>query len=242
MWQPIRSQRRWPFRGFAEMESDIAEGVRMCRESCRYFPFCGGGPPSNKHFENGSFASTETLFCKLHMKACLDVTADRLEQHSPAREVGVPERATTPRPSRRLPVRRGVKFHLNADWSSCLAIGAGVEKHDAHFFFRGPWRPPTSAELAAPRRGSRAGGDYARRVTTTRRSRGSTNATAARLTTVSACSSFLRLRDAWWKLVDESAESGGPVRGVRSLRRERDRLPEFQATGRFWFSSDGSAW
>ena len=69
---------------FARMEAEVAEGVRMCRESCRYFPFCGGGPPGNKHFENGTFASTETLFCRLHMKSCLDVTADWLERHPPA--------------------------------------------------------------------------------------------------------------------------------------------------------------
>src|SRR5262245_11934191 len=81
---------------FVRMETDIAEGVRMCRESCRYFPFCGGGPPGNKHFENGTFASTETLFCRLHMKACLDVTADWLEQHPPpASEAEESQRAAT---------------------------------------------------------------------------------------------------------------------------------------------------
>jgi uncharacterized protein len=81
---------------FARMEADIAEGVRMCRDSCRYFPFCGGGPPGNKHFENGTFASTETLFCRLHMKACLDVTADWLERHPPTESVAeLPERAAT---------------------------------------------------------------------------------------------------------------------------------------------------
>jgi uncharacterized protein len=69
---------------FAAMEADIAEGVRMCRQACRYFPFCGGGPPGNKHFEHGTFATTETLFCRLHMKACLDVTADRLERRPQA--------------------------------------------------------------------------------------------------------------------------------------------------------------
>jgi uncharacterized protein len=69
---------------FTRIEADIAEGVRMCRESCRYFPFCGGGPPGNKHFEHGTFAATETLFCRLHMKACLDVTAGWLERHPPA--------------------------------------------------------------------------------------------------------------------------------------------------------------
>jgi uncharacterized protein len=78
---------------FARMEADIAEGVQMCRESCRYFPFCGGGPPGNKHFENGSFASTETLFCRLHVKSCLDVTADRLERYPIACDAEDPERA-----------------------------------------------------------------------------------------------------------------------------------------------------
>jgi uncharacterized protein len=82
---------------FARLEADIAEGVRMCRASCRYFPFCGGGPPANKHFENGTFASTETLFCRLHMKACLDVTADRLERHPPISCAPAPTDAPTAR-------------------------------------------------------------------------------------------------------------------------------------------------
>ena len=68
---------------FAAMEADVAAGVRMCRDECRYFPFCGGGPPGNKHFEHGTFAATETLFCRLHVKACLDVAADYLERHPP---------------------------------------------------------------------------------------------------------------------------------------------------------------
>jgi len=65
-------------------DEEIGRGVEMCRQECRYFGFCGGGPPGNKYFENGTFASTETLFCRLHMKACLDVTADWLERHPPA--------------------------------------------------------------------------------------------------------------------------------------------------------------
>jgi uncharacterized protein len=69
---------------FKRIDADVAEGVRLCGESCRYYPFCGGGPPGNKHFENGTFVSTETMFCKLHIKACMDVTADWLERHPPA--------------------------------------------------------------------------------------------------------------------------------------------------------------
>lgn len=64
---------------FAALEAEIARGVEMCREQCSHFAFCGGGAPANKHFENGTFASTETLFCRLHKKAALDVTLDLLE-------------------------------------------------------------------------------------------------------------------------------------------------------------------
>ncbi len=56
----------------------------MCREGCAYFPFCGGGAPANKHFENGTFASTETLSCRLHLKVCLDVTLALLERNARA--------------------------------------------------------------------------------------------------------------------------------------------------------------
>jgi uncharacterized protein len=62
------------------LEDEISRGVTMCEQSCRYFPFCGGGAPGNKFFENGSFASTETLFCRLHKKVCLDVALDKFEQ------------------------------------------------------------------------------------------------------------------------------------------------------------------
>jgi hypothetical protein len=50
----------------------------MCEGSCPYFAFCGGGPPGNKYFENGTFASTETLSCRLHKKVCIDSWSERL--------------------------------------------------------------------------------------------------------------------------------------------------------------------
>jgi uncharacterized protein len=65
---------------FRRLEVEIGRGVEMCRDSCPYFRFCGGGPPGNKYFENGTFASTETVFCRLHKKVCLDVTLELLEQ------------------------------------------------------------------------------------------------------------------------------------------------------------------
>jgi len=65
---------------YRRLAAEVAAGVERCRATCRYFPFCGGGPPGNKYFENGTFDSTETLFCRLHKQVCIDVTLDRLER------------------------------------------------------------------------------------------------------------------------------------------------------------------
>jgi uncharacterized protein len=67
-------------RRFLALDEEIARGIEMCRQQCSYFGFCGGGPPGNKLFENGTFASTENMFCRLHTQACLDVALDRLER------------------------------------------------------------------------------------------------------------------------------------------------------------------
>jgi uncharacterized protein len=71
------------------MHAEIQAGVRRCRESCAYFAFCGGGAPVNKYFENGSFDSTETLFCRLSKQAVLDVVLGKLER-PPARPHSLP--------------------------------------------------------------------------------------------------------------------------------------------------------
>jgi uncharacterized protein len=63
----------------AALGGDIAEGVEQCRRTCAYFRFCGGGAPVNKLSENGSFASTETLYCRLTRQAMLDVVLDHLQ-------------------------------------------------------------------------------------------------------------------------------------------------------------------
>jgi uncharacterized protein len=65
---------------FLALDDEIRRGVDLCQETCRYFPFCGGGPPGNKFFENGDFATTETLSCRLHKQATFDVALDKLEQ------------------------------------------------------------------------------------------------------------------------------------------------------------------
>lgn len=58
----------------------IDAGVERCRSNCEYFCVCGGGQPSNKLYQNGSFDSDETLACKLRIKVPADVVLDFLEQ------------------------------------------------------------------------------------------------------------------------------------------------------------------
>jgi uncharacterized protein len=69
---------------FRRIEEQIARGVSMCSASCPYFTFCGGGAPANKYFENHTFASTETLFCRLHKKICIDVALEFLQRQARA--------------------------------------------------------------------------------------------------------------------------------------------------------------
>jgi uncharacterized protein len=64
---------------FIGVHSEIKEGVKACQHSCEYFDICLGGVPGNKLFEKGSFAATETLFCRLSKKAVIDVVLKRLE-------------------------------------------------------------------------------------------------------------------------------------------------------------------
>jgi uncharacterized protein len=67
---------------FVAMEAAIAAGIERCRQTCSYFRLCGGGAPANKYFENGSFDSAETLFCRLTRQALLDVLLDKLQPTS----------------------------------------------------------------------------------------------------------------------------------------------------------------
>src|SRR6202044_10236 len=78
-----------------QVAADIEEGVRMCARECEYFEFCFGGAPSNKLFENGTFASTETMYCRHTVQLPLDIVLADLEA-----ELNLPEvhgNAKTPR-------------------------------------------------------------------------------------------------------------------------------------------------
>lgn len=69
---------------FARMLRDIEAGVAMCRECCGYFSVCGGGEPVNKLAENGTFASTETTYCRLTKMRGTDLVLDAIDRVQPS--------------------------------------------------------------------------------------------------------------------------------------------------------------
>lgn len=64
---------------FQRVSKDIKAGVSLCARDCEYFSFCGGGAPSNKYYENGSFVSAETMFCRYTIKTPIDIVLEDLE-------------------------------------------------------------------------------------------------------------------------------------------------------------------
>ena len=64
---------------FQQIYRDMAHGVEQCQNSCEYFGVCGGGAGSNKFWENGTFASTETSACKYRIKLVTDLVLAELE-------------------------------------------------------------------------------------------------------------------------------------------------------------------
>jgi uncharacterized protein len=66
----------------------IKEGIEACKASCEYFSICGGGCPAAKVFETGAFESTETLSCRLRIKAVGGVVLDHLNKvNAPVRRL-----------------------------------------------------------------------------------------------------------------------------------------------------------
>ncbi len=66
--------------GFKMAYADILAGIQRCRDSCAYFSVCGGGNPSNKLAELGTFVGTETQYCRLHVQAFADIVIEDLEK------------------------------------------------------------------------------------------------------------------------------------------------------------------
>ena len=67
---------------FKTVYHDILAGFRRCESECPYFSVCGGGQPSNKFYENGSFNSTETPSCQMRIKAPMNTALKFLERRA----------------------------------------------------------------------------------------------------------------------------------------------------------------
>jgi uncharacterized protein len=65
---------------FQRVYADIEAGIDLCRRSCDYFTVCGGGCPSNKLAEFGTFVATETQHCRFFVQVVADVAIERLER------------------------------------------------------------------------------------------------------------------------------------------------------------------
>ena len=75
---------------FRSVFTDIQSGINLCKDSCAYYGYCGGGAPANKYYENGSFATAETMFCKYSVKLPLEIVLNDLEASLvPARHCGI---------------------------------------------------------------------------------------------------------------------------------------------------------
>ena len=65
---------------FQRVARDMEAGVQLCRSTCAYFGLCGGGAGSNKYWEHGSFAVSETLACRFRIQRVADVVLAELER------------------------------------------------------------------------------------------------------------------------------------------------------------------
>lgn len=93
--ETIDFTRIWQNNAFAAMHADIEKGVAMCRETCSYFGACQGGAPANKLAENGTFASAETMHCRLSKQVVIDLTEELLLAELQAKQARRPALGTT---------------------------------------------------------------------------------------------------------------------------------------------------
>jgi uncharacterized protein len=76
-------------RKYQHLYGQIQCGVRMCQAECDYFAVCGGGNPSNKIAENGSFASTRTLNCQYRIMTVCDLMIGKIEDRMRLKNAGL---------------------------------------------------------------------------------------------------------------------------------------------------------
>ena len=75
---------------FRHLLNDMGRGVDGCQRSCEYFGLCGGGNGSNKFWEHGTLASTETNACRFGTQIPVQVLLERFEEGPPQAAMTAP--------------------------------------------------------------------------------------------------------------------------------------------------------
>lgn len=70
---------------FQRLWRDMSAGQQVCRQSCEYYGFCGGGNGSNKFWEHGSLTAGETHACRFGIQIPVQVLLERFEEGPPLR-------------------------------------------------------------------------------------------------------------------------------------------------------------
>lgn len=65
---------------FQQVLGDIQGGIKRCAATCAYYGYCGGGAPANKYYENGSFSSSQTMYCRYSVQMPLDIVLADMEK------------------------------------------------------------------------------------------------------------------------------------------------------------------
>ena len=68
---------------FRRLLADMSSGVDTCQKNCEYFGLCGGGNGSNKFWEHGTLASSETNACRFGTQIPMQVLLERFEEGPP---------------------------------------------------------------------------------------------------------------------------------------------------------------
>lgn len=68
---------------FQRLFTNMSRGVETCHNGCEYFGLCGGGNGSNKFWEHGSLASSETNACRFGTQIPVQVLLERFEAGPP---------------------------------------------------------------------------------------------------------------------------------------------------------------
>ncbi|WP_194891959.1 cyclophane-forming radical SAM peptide maturase AmcB [Catenulispora pinisilvae] len=63
--------------------AEFTDGLAACRATCGFFDFCRGATAGNRYFENGTFASTETNYCRVSRQELVNALIDTTRKEEP---------------------------------------------------------------------------------------------------------------------------------------------------------------